>query len=341
MSQSILTKIALNKELSWGVPGTATTAYNLLPVQQPSVTDTYEAIVDNGLRGIAAKDFGVYQGCGNSEVGLEGLWYPEEMGYLCEGILGSAVVTGAGSIGYHHVFTIGDQCPTFTIVDFPQIGTPGSTAEKWAYRYKGNLMSNLTIKFNSGEGAVSWTASFTGQNAGTVDGTALTVVGTPNPPLLGWYGSVALGTYGTAETAYTRLIEAEISISREVLLQHVATNTQQPAYGYHGPTEVTMTATSEFYTVDDYLKYMNNTQQSVRVTLGRGGTTGTAGSVGKCLEVLLPSIAYMDKPMEFDRGGLNVKLGWGVRAFYDLAQPAGTGRLCQITLHNQKTAYTV
>lgn len=334
MSQSILTKIAINKELSWGVPGTATTAYNLLPVQQPSVTDTYESIVDNGLRGVAAKDFGVYQGCGNSEVGLEGLWYPEELGYLCYGILGS--VTSGTVNPYVHVFEIGDQCPTFTIVDFPKIGTPGSTAEKWAYQYKGMLVSNLTIKFNSGEGAVSWTSSLTGQNAGTVDGTAITVVGTPSPPLLGWYGSVALGTYGTAESAYERLIEGEISISREVLLQHVASNTQQPAFGYHGPVEVTMTATSEFYTVDDYLKYMNNTQQSIRVTLGRG-----SGTTQKTLEILLPSIAYMDKPMEFDRGGLNVKLGWGVRAFYDLSQPAGSGHVCQLTLTNSKTSYAV
>lgn len=318
MSESILSQVFLNREASRGVAGTT---YYKLPVNPPSVTDTYESIVDNGLRGVSAKDFGVYQGCGQSEVTLEGMWYPEELGYLCYGILGGTAGTpsvGGGSAGTWQ-FTVADTCPSFTIIDYPKIGTPGSTAEVHAFKYSMMLMSNLTIKFNAGEGAVTWSAGFTGQNAGTIDGSSVlgSAIGTVAAPLLGWYGSVDVGTYanvltGGTATAYTKLVDAEISISREVMLNHTAQNTQSPSYIFHGPTEVTMTATSKFFTINDYLKYKNNTQEAIKVTLTRGSGTALKG-----LEILLPSIAYMDKPMEIDRSQIAVYLGWGVRAFYD------------------------
>lgn len=331
MADSILTKIVINRETARGVMGST---FYTLPVQPPSFTDTYEAIMDNGLRGVAAKDFGIYQGCGQSEASLEGMWYPEELGYLCYGILGGSSGTpspGGGSAGTWQ-FTVGDTAPSFTIVDYPKIGTPGSTAEVHGFKYSMMLMNNLTIKFNAGEGAVTWSAGFTGQNAGTCDGSAIagSAIGTPSAPLLGWYGSIDIGTYGS-EVSYSKLVEAEINITREVMVNHTAQNTQSPSYLFHGPVEIVMTATSKFFTINDYLKYKNNTQEAIKITLARGSGTAT-----KSLEIYLPSIAYLDKPMEIDRSQLAVYLGWGCRAFYDASK---TDKLIRLRLVNSQTSY--
>ena len=64
-------KIGIARETTWG-DGDA--PLRLLPIDPPSITEPYEQILDNLLRGINAVDFGAYQGSGHVEMGLSGLF---------------------------------------------------------------------------------------------------------------------------------------------------------------------------------------------------------------------------------------------------------------------------
>jgi hypothetical protein len=324
MSLTSLSKIGLYKEPTWGSPGSIC---NLFPVNPPSLSFNWEQILDTGLRGINAKDFSVATGIGTSEIGLEGLCYPEEIGYLFHGILGGSALGSPGtSSPYTWTFSPADQQPSFSILDYPKIGTPGSTTEKYGLRYSGCLMSSLGIKFNAGEGAIGWTAAMQGKAFGTVDATSISFIGTPNAPLPGWIGSVAVGTYGS-EAAYDRLIEGEFTFAREVVLLATAQKTQTVSFGYSGPLELTFKATVACHSISDILKYTNNTQEAWKINFSQGINV---------LQIYMPKVSYLDSPMEIDRGGVDVKLGMSMRALWDESK---TEKICNVILTNAKASY--
>lgn len=321
MSITAKTRISFCKETSWGNPGTK---WNLLPANPPTTTTTYENILDQGLRGVPAKDFAAYQGAGTSEVTLEGVFYPEELGYFLFGIMGSASVTGT-TPPYTHTFLLAKECPSFTVEDYPYLQEPGKAPENIAYQYRGLLISSLVIRFNAGEGAVGFTATMAGKPSVTT--TPSVVTGEPNPPLLGWQATVEVGG-----SVYRRLVDTEITFAREVVMQHAANNTQEPSFGYSGPLEVTGRSTIEFHTDDDYKKYRNHVLEPIRFVLERG-----SGANLKRLEIFLPIVSYLESPMEIDRGAVNVKLNVSFRALYS----PSIGSPAQLVLKNSQSSYNI
>ena len=302
MTQTFRTKVGIAGETAWG-SGTANGAYHIIPCETPRVSINYEQILDSGLRGIAMKDFGAYQGVGHSEVTLSGMAYPDEIGYFLWGILGS--VSAAAGTPTVHTMTLANEPPSFIIEDQTNVNAPGGAVETNAIKFTGMLENSLSLRFNAGEGAVSFEASFMGK-IGAV-GALNTIVGTHEAPFLGWYGSVSAGTVLT-----TKIIDTEFTFSREVAVVHTGAQTQNPSFGYHGPLEVTGRATMAFHTFDDYNKYLNNTQEELIFEFVRGSSTTL-----RSLRITLPKVSYLEAPMEIDRGAVDARLSVSFRGLWD------------------------
>mgnify|MGYP001558679934 FL=1 len=320
MSIVALNRIAFNKESSWGNPGAT---WQLIPVNPPTFTTTFENILDQGLRGVAVKDFGAFQGAGASEASLEGIFHPEHVGYMISAIMGSPTSSGTAT-PYIHTFDFNSNAivPSLAFEDYPAIGSPGVAPLGSAYQYTGLLCNNLTIKFNAGEGAVSWTASFMGKQGTVAPKVTVTTAGTAAPPFLGWEGSVLVDTI-----TYQKLSDYEITFAREVAVEHAARASQQPAFGYVGPLEVTLKATVDFSHEEDFARYRNNSQGTVKVMFTKGA---------KYMFIDCPKTSFLEAPVELDRGGVSVKAAWSMRALYDV-DVANTP--CRITLANGTPNY--
>jgi hypothetical protein len=315
------TAVGIGRETAWG---TAPSTLYTVPVNPPSFTDTYEQILDQGLRGIAAKDFSSSQGAGVSEASLEGVGYPEEIGWFLYGIAGTISTSGTAA-PYTHTFSLDASPPSFTIEDQPHVTPPGGSDENKAYQYKGSYCNSLTLRFSAAEGALSWTAGFRGlPSGGTVSPTSL-IAETANAPFLGYYGQVSLGG-----DSFARLVDCEWTFSREVVMQHTAQNTQNPVFGYSGELEVTIRATMEFHADEDLARYRNNTQPAFSVTFTRG-----SGASQKTLIINCPSISFLEGAPEIDRSAVNVRLTMTARALYD----SGISGPVEFTLTNAQASY--
>lgn len=322
MTVAANTKIGIAKESQWGQ---APAAFELLPVDPTPKLDTnYEKILDQGLRGSPAMDWGVYQGVGLSEVGLSGIFHPEEIGFFLYGIFGG--YSYAGGTPGTHTFALNAGTvtpPSFTVQDYPVVGTPGAVPENICYQYRGCLVSSFTLKFAAGEGAVTWDVTMNGKAGTPVAPSAVT--GDPGAPFLGWMGSVDLGG-----ATFAKLIDCEFTFARTIVLEHCLQNTRDPAFGFADRLEVTARASAKFMADADYGRYREFTQTPFVVTLSKG-----SGATLKTLTVTCTSMSFADAPTEIDRSGTDVKLNMSMRAVSN-ATDAGP---CKVVLKNTHISY--
>ena len=319
------TKVGIAKEGSWGVVGTS---WDLLAVNPPTITTTYEQILDQGLRGIAAKDFRSQQGYGQSEVSLEGAFHPEELGHLLHGIMGTVTTSGAGD-PYTHQFDLGATPPSYSIEDQPSLQAPGGAVVDVSYQYLGMYANSLELNFSAAEGVLGWSAGLIGQPAAKKSGVTNLGSGTLNAPLLGWEaGTVTM--FGVA--GYTKLIDARFTFAREVIMQAAASHSQVPSFGYSGELEVTGELTLDLQGTLEPEWYLlrPETSGSIVVTFNR-----SSGAGQKQLQISVPSASPLEGAPEFDRGGVNVKLGMSFRGIYN----SSIGGPARITLINSKPSY--
>ena len=87
MPLSSATGARIGRETTYGV---AVAPQVTIPLSgDPAFNVIYESIVDSGRRdSIAAMDFDAYQGVGRSDISLEGMFYPEELGFILHAIMG-------------------------------------------------------------------------------------------------------------------------------------------------------------------------------------------------------------------------------------------------------------
>ena len=317
MSLAALGRVTINKEITWTNPRLC---WEVVPVNPPTFTTTFENILDQGLRGEGFKDFDAHQGPETAEASLEGLAYPEHLGYFLEAILGTArsQVDPGIATRYLHIFNPNINCivPSLSFEDYVPIGSANAVPIAGSvFRYSGMLCSNLTLKFNAGEGAVGWSASFMGKGgtpaikqttpSETAGG------GTVNPPFLGWEGSAHIGPIPgvasadqTRPRAYNKLIDCEITFAREVILEHVGQSDLQPGLGYAGPLEATMKATIDLSHEEDFAIYRKNYKQEFGVTISKGD---------KYMSIVYPYASWLEAPIEIDRSGGHLKASWSMR----------------------------
>jgi len=270
---STLTLVKVGEEASYGA-GTLTT---VIPVNPPSGSGAYEQILDQGLRGIPARDFGAYQGASRAEVTLEGIAYKAAMSFWTGGMLSSTPASLAVGINDGGI----------------------------AYVYTGLLVSELTVRYNSAEGFVTYSVNLIGKEMKSTASFA-TSHDVGEPPV-GWATQVV----GPGDCA----IEGEWTLSREIALLYCG-GEQTPQNAYAGPLEVTARATFDFTSSALVTAFLNKTQ-------GAFSTTFRDSKKNTIFAISAPKMDYGEGPLEIDRSGVYVTLAYSMRALYDLANMTG------------------
>lgn len=233
-------------------PGTAVPATKFVPIKSFKAEDDIKRILDDGRRGVLAKDFGMYAGTASATLEYEGMMYPDMPGYFIKAIMGNDTVNGTGP--YTHSFTLSNSMPpTLTITDYEVAG-----ARQYAY----GVVEEFGLKWAS-DGDVTYNVKMQAQ--------ASTVVTTPTStftnaqPFLGWQAGLTIN----GATNYN-MVSGELTLKREVKPTYGANNTQQFTRMNVGPLEVSGKMTFEIVDYTEHQLYLNNTQQPVVITFTQG-----------------------------------------------------------------------
>ena len=284
-ASSVLTIVNLGTEGSYG--GGASSPI-VVPITGGSATGLYEPVLDQGKRGIAARDFGSYKGPARAEASLEGLVYNSVIDVL------AASIIGAGG-------TLSSSPSTLGMI---LSGGSGSAAAV------GLGVTELTIRFNRAEGALTYSASMTGQKV--TSEAALGVAHDVSKPLMGWNNTISLGGVTGC------LVEGEWSLSREWGLLYCGTgaDAEYPSNIYAGPLEVTARFTIDFVGQADLDVAINKTQGAVSTAFSDEDDANT-------LTIASPLMDYADGPFELDHSGTFVTLVYSCRALYNTSNDTG------------------
>jgi len=191
---SSASRVFIGREDVWG-GAVAAGRWRRLPVTPPTPTSTVAQILDEGMRGFAAKDFASYPGVGSCEVPLEGLFYPVELGYILLTMLGSVTTSGAAA-PYKHVFGLAPVPPSLQVRDLLYDG-----AFFRGKQYGGLLASGGTITFNRAEGAIGFTVTLVGKMAENVTTEPAEVPADATiEPFIGWRTLVSIGAADHSDT---------------------------------------------------------------------------------------------------------------------------------------------
>lgn len=131
-------------------------------------------------------------------------------------------------------------------------------------------------------------------------------------------------------TALGKLLEGELTLSREVALRYVDGNNQVPQAADLGPLEVTGRATLRYDSIVDYDRFLTKQQPTFQISFDQG-----SGAAQKQLVFLASKMDFGDGAAEIDRSAVSLTLAYTMRALYN-ATDAGP---CKFTLKNAKPDY--
>jgi len=279
----------------------------LLPAEPTSGVDIVETLFDDARRGQAVQGFRQLEGVHRTELSISCPLYPEETGHLFRSILGPDQYTASnGSTPSLHVFDTTIMASA-TGNSFAIQIQDAALASNESYTHLGCMVTQMTIRFNAGEGLVTMDNTIMGYGMETTYAQA-SVVDATNNPWRGWQGRVDAGNMTG------RLIEGEINISRPSDLVFVARKSKFPISMVPGLIEVTGRMTCSF---DDAFNagtgnldlYRGVVNEPVRLTF-RYCDPSTAPA----LNIEFPKFSYTDSPAEIDRSGNNMTIGYNFRA---------------------------
>jgi hypothetical protein len=322
MTLSHVSVIGLAEQAAIATPTDPVT--HLVPVTAFSASENFEQILDNGRRGPDAMDFRAVQGIAFEDITIEGNVQANGatgMGFamLLRNLLGSGIgatsyvapIQIGGTGVYKHYRFLGNTKEYLTIEhDF---GLGGSTVRQIG----GCRCHELIIRWNAGEGALTYTATLTGRSVALTTITSLTgQVTTQEDPFAGWRGVIVANALSN-----TRLISAEWTLSRGTpVRQYSAQNVQTYADLYFEPLTVTCSLVFNFIDNTEIALFRNKTQGSLTnlFEYGAGGTLRGFGIGGLLFD-------FGDGPAELDNTGANITLGLVARGLYSAGNgPIGT-----------------
>ena len=313
-----LTKIQLAKETVWG---TAAASTDVLPVTAaPGFAVEYNAIKDQGRRGIASMDYALLQGGGGTVISADGPALPQSIGQLLYGIMGSWSAGAAVSTVYPHTFSLGSSVPSFTVEDANPIAPR---------KVSGSKVNSLTLAFNSADGILTQAVSLTGLLP--VAG-ASTVISTPETaqPWIGIDATVSL-----AGTVVARVTSFTVKLSR-AQDRVFATGSRDSIRIDEQPLEVTISLAldSGISAADDLARYLGSsgafTQEAMVLTCTYGATTTL-----RSLVFTATSCNWGDGPASRDLGNGLYQTTLSGRALYNTTDSGP----CKFVLSNTKATY--
>jgi hypothetical protein len=250
-----------------GTPGTAVAAGFWLPLTTMTPTETIPLLLDQSMRGSAAKDYGSQPGPTSVSYALAGNLIPDAVGFPLVGILGEDVVTGTGA-PYSHVSALynaaGFQPPSYTIVDVNGLE---------AISYAGAKFSDFELTIGS-DALATYTATAVGSSAASTS-TLPTVSYSTVPPIAGWKTAVQIG--GSADVLETDLT---LTFKRTVDPIFTLQNLQTARNIFTaGDLEVTGKITTVFEVATLRNDYRTGTSTTLDVLIANGLTGAAASSL--------------------------------------------------------------
>jgi len=276
-------------------------------------TPNYEQILDRGRRGPDAMDFQAMQGVGFTEITWEGYVQlgrdaagnPKTgIGYLLANLLGAdGVAPQIGATGsYDHKLHLGTEKAYFT-VQHDSGGISGANDRQW----EGCRVTEIVIRWNVGEGPVTYRVTMIGRNRTLV--TAQTPTDYNADPWRGWH------CIANVNGANTRVMSGEWTLRRAPSRFYGANNVQNYADLYLGPLEVTCSLVLDYSVVTDLTLFHTHASAEEQLsTLFRVGTEDATSE--KTFAIGAVNMDFGDGPAELDSSEANVKLGLVCRGLY-------------------------
>ena len=276
-------------------------------------SENFEQVLDKGRRGPDVADFGAYQGVGQTEITWDGLVQQGDadekavIGYLLDNLLGTGALATQAQIdatgNYDHRLIVGTTKEYLT-VEHDSGGVTGANDR----RFSGFRVMQLAIKFDAGEGALTYTVS--GISRSPTSETAQSPADDTGAPWMGWQGVV---TFGDTGASFTRLISGEITLTRQSQPFWSAQASRDITDIYRGELEVTMSLVLDYSVVTDLTDFRNKDQSPLAV-LFRVGTEDAASDRVFAIGTSLADLG--DGPAELDNSNPNVRLGLVARFLY-------------------------
>lgn len=315
MTLSVIEVVGLAQQSTLGTPTDPVT--HLFPVTSVSVQENFEQILDNGRRGKESMDYRAIQGVKHVEITIEGIVQPNgttgmPVGMLVRSLLGSGgsyPVTQIGVTGvYKHWKRLASNKDYLTLEHDSGLG--GTTIRQ----IEGCRCRELTFRWDSGEGQLTYSATLVGRNVVLVTATDLSAqIATLEDGFAGWRANVNINGTGS----FTRLMSAEWTLTRSE--NRIYTGQNQQLYNdlLLGPIETTVSLVFDYINTTDIALFRSKTQGEI-TNLFEYGSAGTLRGFG----ISGVNCDFGDGPAVIDSSGDNLTLALSARSLHSQSNGA-------------------
>ncbi len=276
------------------------------------------SMFDSGRRGVDAMDHQGVEGVQLTEISWDGSIHLMEtsgatgltpIGFLIGNILSIdsyTAVDNGGTTAFDHFLHQGDT-KSYLTIGHSLLRTSSDV------RYEDCRVRELTIRWNAGEGMLTYSVTLVGQRPvveNVAEGTDPT-----GPPFQGWHATV---TFAGATASPARLVSAEWTLRRELTPFFAANNQQTYEDIFSGPLEALVQEVLNFPDTTELAKFRaaasNQTEHSHVFLVGTVNTaTERNFSIGG------NKFDMGEGPASYDMSNPNVRLTLTSRGLYDTA----------------------
>ena len=317
--------LGIAKEVTKGTPVAPTDYIPVASSKMKPADIIGELLASDMAQGSLVKDYAYVQGRSNSTYDFGGPVYPDTIGYVLGGVLGSVATTGA-SAPYTHTISLknasatgADAQPTaFTLTDFYAANVRA---------YPGIQFHDFNMKFTA-DGMLDYDAKGTGwlsSAASTPTPSFSTVLPTPT-----WLATVSI-----AGSTVSNTVDGEISMVRPVTPIFGLANTKDPYQVFLGALETTGKFKFVMENDTELTRYLTNTQPAITLNWAQG-----SGSTATQIQFTVTKGAYTAAVI--DRSKDFVEIDVDVRAIANTTDAGSTGGYSNIkwVLQNAKPSGT-
>jgi hypothetical protein len=284
-----------------------------------------ELLASDMAQGSLVKNYAYVQGRSNSTYDFGGPVYPDTIGYVIAGLLGSVETSGA-SAPYTHIISLknasatgADAQPTaFTLTDFYAANVRA---------YPGIQFHDFSMKFTA-DGLLDYDAKGTGwlsSTASTPTPTFSTVLPTPV-----WLATVAVGG-----VTVTNAVDGNIDMIRPVTPIFGLSNTKNPYQVFLGALETKGKIKFVMENDTQLTNFLTNTQPAIQITWAQG-----SGATATSIQLQITKGAYTAAVIDRSKDYVEVEVD--VNSIANTTDAGQTGGYSNIkwVLQNAKTSGT-
>jgi len=297
----------------------------MIPVTSFSLQEVTTQILDNGRRGPDAMDFRAVQGVKQFNISIEGLVHPQGatgfgLGLLLRNILNKVSVRTAFTTTAlaNNDFDMGNV-KTYLSIEHRTRVTDKTR------QVSGCRVSSLVLRWNAGEGALSFTAELVGRKLALATDASLTdltaQVQALQDPFQGWRANTAFNTALAHNVPnFARMISSEWTLTRTLTPFFSGKSEQEYTDIYAGPLSAVVAMVLDYpddvelalYRAGTQVAMVNKFQNIAPITAAAvPDTTMRRFYVGANV------VSLIEAPAVLDSGGENITLGISGRCLYN------------------------